>query len=96
MKALAFIPNRVVFARAPKEDASSRTATACIALAVHVGSSPAPKLLVLEALVSSSVAVSHHATGEDPQDTLHAGYCKGGGCFLEGRPHPDFSDFVSV
>eukprot|EP01031_Cornospumella_fuschlensis_P029189 gene29189-35228_t len=32
----------------------------------------------------------------DPQDTLHAGYCKGGGCFLEGRPHPDFSDFVSV
>ena len=64
MKALAFTLNRVVFARAPRGDVSSRTATGCTALAVHAGSSPAPKLLVLGALASSSVAVSHPATGE--------------------------------
>eukprot|EP00981_Chlorochromonas_danica_P001359 scaffold289_cov169-Ochromonas_danica.AAC.20 len=28
-------------------------------------------------------------------DTLKRGYCNGGGCTLEGAPHPDFTEFIS-
>lgn len=35
-------------------------------------------------------------TYRDPKETLKAGYCDGGNCNIEGRPHPDLHSHLTI
>ncbi len=32
----------------------------------------------------------------NPEDVLEHGYCNGENCYLDGKPHPDFTDYLSM